>query len=251
MPISKNKIKELNSLKIKKYRDEKRQFICEGEKIFEALYNSNFKIIEVYALPQFIEKWQEKYSKMKFETVDETELKKISNLTNPQPVIAIVEIQETSLEKIDFNEKLSLVLDNVNDPGNLGTIIRIADWFGIENIVCSENTVELYNPKVVQATMGSIFSVMVHYTDLAEFFRKYSGLSIYGTFMNGDNIYTSELTKNGFIVLGNEANGISPEIEKFVTKKLAIPSYNEQKTAESLNVAISAAVVCAEFYRKF
>ena len=151
------------------------------------------------------------------------------------------------------HDNLILVLDQIQDPGNLGTIIRLASWFGIEYIVCSPDTVDCYNPKVVQATMGAIAHVKVLYTDLSLFLNEsiLKGRTIYGTFLDGDNIYGSELKENGIIILGNEGNGISKEIEKIVTNRLFIPSYQSSaRNVESLNVSIAAAIVCSEFRRK-
>jgi len=250
MSLSKNKIKLINSLTRKKYRKKEQLFICEGEKIFKTLVDSNFKIVEAFAVPDFIDK-NKIIEKFNFSEITENELKKISELSTPQKVLALVEIPTNNLENIQFENKLSLVLDKIQDPGNLGTIIRIADWFGIENIICSSNTVDIFNPKVVQSTMGSIFSVNIFYTDLQDFLKKHDNSPIYGTFMDGKNIYNENLSSAGFIIMGNEANGISSEIEQFVTSKLSIPTFNKTKVAESLNVAVSAAIVCSEFARPF
>ncbi len=250
--LSKNKIKYINSLKVKKYRLIEKVFICEGEKIFESLVKSAFVIKEVFATAQFIQNHSQKYSDINFDEVSSAELSKISLLTTSQSVFAIAEIPDYKLDAKVIKDKLTIVLDDINDPGNLGTIIRIADWFGIENIICSENTVDVYNPKVVQASMGSVFNIKIIYTDLEEFIKDAENLSIpvYGTFMNGENIYTTSLSKKGLIVFGNEANGISGNIEKYLTKKISIPDFNPSKIAESLNVAVSAAIICSEFSRR-
>ena len=162
---------------------------------------------------------------------------------------------EQPFYKLDFeapSRSLCLTLDGVQDPGNLGTIIRIADWFGIEDLFCSQNTVDVYNPKTIQATMGALSRVKVHYTDLIPFIQTLHNVPVYGTFLDGDVIYQSELSPTGLIIMGNEGNGISPEIENIVTQRLYIPNYpKERKTSESLNVAVATSIICAEFRRRF
>ena len=157
--------------------------------------------------------------------------------------------EETDVSVISHS--LCLALDDVQDPGNLGTIVRLADWFGIEHIFCSPNTVDIYNPKTVQATMGGIARVRLHYTPLPEFIRSLKGIPVYGTFLDGENMYTQPLSAYGLIVMGNEGNGIEDEVERLINRKLYIPNYPaERETSESLNVAIATAVVCAEFRRQ-
>jgi TrmH family RNA methyltransferase len=165
----------------------------------------------------------------------------------------LAEIPSSVLNKDDLKNKLSLVLDSVQDPGNLGTIIRIADWFGIENIICSQDSVDVYNPKVVQSTMGAIFRVKTHYMPLEELFSMNEDLQlpVYGTLLDGDNIYSKDLSQSGLIIMGNESKGINPVYQSFITDKLFIPFYPEgQKRSESLNVGIATAIVCAEFRRQ-
>ncbi len=250
--ISKNKIKYINSLKLKKNRQKEKTFVCEGFKIFDLLVNSNFKIKEVFATADFIEQKTDKYANIKFQKINVKELSKISSLKTPQKILATVQIPEEK-KIIDIEKKLTLVLDKIQDPGNLGTIIRIADWFGIENIICSANSVDVYNSKVIQATMGSIFRVNIHYKNITDFLLniKNKNIPVYGTFINGQNIYSTNLSSAGIIIMGNESNGITPEIEKHITTKISIPSYNNTKIAESLNVAVATSVICAEFKRKF
>ena len=185
----------------------------------------------------------------------EDELSMITALTTPSPAFAIVSIPDTALEPGSFNRKLILALDDIRDPGNLGTIIRIADWFGISAVICSETTVDLYNPKVVQATMGSIARVPVHYTNLAGFLSGLpASLNIYGSFLEGENIYTMDLNNEGIIIIGNESKGISGSVAKFVTDKLHIPSFAAGKgpaaQAESLNASVATAILCSEFKRR-
>jgi TrmH family RNA methyltransferase len=152
---------------------------------------------------------------------------------------------------MDFDRKLSLVLDGIQDPGNMGTIVRVADWFGIEDIICSPDTADIYNPKTVQATMGAIARVKVHYTNLKDFLQKHNHLPIYGTFLEGKNIYCESLSENGFIVMGNEGNGIRPETEKAINRKLFIPSFPfEREASESLNVGVATGIICGEFRRR-
>jgi len=250
--LSKNTIKHLNALKQKKFRDEFQQFVAEGDKLVKELLFSHCKIIEIFALNE----WPGTHKipdSIAVTPVSPDELERISSLTTPNKVIALIEIpQQQSIDSSAF-EKLVLVLDDIKDPGNMGTIIRIADWFGISNIICSGNTVDVYNPKVIQASMGSVARVNINYTELTTFFESLAKeIPVYGTLLNGDNIYTQTLTKNGIIVIGNESNGISVEIQKFITNKLYIPSFAENPLdkAESLNAAIATAIVCAEFKRR-
>jgi len=248
--ISNNQIKLINSLSMKKFRKKERLFFCEGIKIFETLLNSEFNIHTVFGTNKFAEEFATEIEKLNFVQVSDKELRKISSLSTPQDVLAMVETPEKNISTINFSEELALILDKIQDPGNLGTIVRIADWFGIKNIVCSTDSVDIYNPKSIQATMGSVFSVNIFFTNLSEFFENVDEkIPIYGTFMNGENIYNKKLSKNGLIVLGNEANGISSDIEKHITEKISIPSFNENKSAESLNVSVATAIICSEFKR--
>ena len=179
------------------------------------------------------------------------EIDRVSLLKNPQQVLAVFRQSQYQLDFTSLSGKLSLVLDSIQDPGNLGTIIRIADWFGIENIICSIETADVYNPKTIQATMGALARVKVHYTDLSIFLGQNKILPVYGTFLTGKDIYTENLTPEGLIVMGNEGNGISETIESFISKRLYIPNYPAgQPTSESLNVAVATAIACAEFRRR-
>jgi TrmH family RNA methyltransferase len=175
-----------------------------------------------------------------------SDLEKISTLKTPQEVIGLVKIPIWPvLNYINLKQKFSLVLDGLQDPGNMGTIIRTADWFGIQDIICSEDTVDVYNPKVVQATMGSLSRVNVHYTDLAEMLPQ-AGLPIFGAMLNGENIYKTNFGKEGLLVMGNEGKGISPDIERLITSAVTIPRVGK---AESLNVAIATAILCSEIIK--
>ena len=184
---------------------------------------------------------------------DKESIQKASLLQSPQEALAIVRQPVSSKPEMNLNIDLCLALDFIQDPGNLGTILRIADWFGIDTVICSENTVDVFNPKVVQASMGAIFRIKTWYTDLKCFLleNSKSQIPVYGTFMDGHNIYTELLTRNGIIVLGNEGNGISDQIGKLVNRRIAIPTFSTNTNkAESLNVAIAASICCSEFRRR-
>ena len=247
--ISKNLIKLIKSLEQKKFRLREKLFVAEGPKVVGDLM--------VFKRPQRLiatRQWYEKHQIEEDVLVSEEELRKVSFLQHPQEVIALFPLPEIS--SFDYNSlrnDLVLALDDVQDPGNLGTIIRLADWFGIEQITCSLGTADAFSPKVVQATMGSIARVNLHYTDLPSFLENLGdGFPIYGTFLNGTNVYEQELSKSGVIIMGNEGKGISKEVERYVNKRLFIPSYPaERPTAESLNVAIATAITCAEFRRRY
>ena len=248
--LSKNKIKLINSLSHKKYRDESGLFIAEGTKLVLDLSEA-FHCEMLIATTD----WFSANKKIQASEIIETnavDLKRISNIKSPQGVFAVFKKPEYHFEMIDLESKLSLALDDVQDPGNLGTIIRIADWFGINNVFCSENSADAFNPKTVQATMGALARVRVHSVNLKELLSEFNPrIPVYGTFMNGENIYHKSLTKNGIIVMGNEGNGIKPEIENLVTERLLIPNFPVgQVTSESLNVGVATALVCAEFRRK-
>lgn len=241
--VSKNQIKLITSLQQKKIRFEKNLFIAEGVKVIEELLKSNFDLEHLYTTQSdFIE-----IDTSKKTVINATELRKISALTNANTCLAVFKIPKSK----KINEKgLLIVLDDIRDPGNLGTILRLCDWYGVEEIICSTTTVDIYNPKVVQATMGSIARVNINYTDLKSFLSK-TTLPIFGTFMNGKNIYNEKLPKEGIIIMGNEANGISKEIEELVNFRLTIPRYGKLQQTESLNVANATAIVLSEFRRTF
>jgi len=250
MTISKNNIKYIHSLELKKNRKSERVFLAEGPKIVSELLG-RFKCKTLIATEEWLHgQDSHKYADEVFTVTDE-ELAKTSLQKTPQQVLAVFYQPE---EFVDFTlpkHSLCLALDGVQDPGNLGTIIRIADWFGIEHIFCSMDTVDVYNPKAVQATMGALARVHMHYLSLAELISQLNGVPVYGTFLDGDDLYEMETTKNGLIIMGNEGNGISEEVKSLVNKKVLIPNYPKgRKTSESLNVAIATAIICAEFRRK-
>ena len=257
--LSKSQISLVASLHQKKIRKQEGLFIAEGEKIVEELLASSCTIKKIFATEAFFKKHQgrkKNKSVAEWIEVSEKELEKISLLTTPNKVLVLGVIPEYKLEVEDFRKSLSLVLDDISDPGNLGTIIRVADWFGIRNIVCSGETAECFNPKVVQASMGSLFRVKVHYTDLKNFLEQNSRsakINVYGMMLKGEPIYTAELTSSGFIVIGNESSGISDELKKYLTHALVIPPFSKdggKQIPDSLNAAVATAIVCAEFRRR-
>lgn len=249
MSLSKNKIKYIHSLELKKNRKEEKVFLAEGPKLVEDLLGV-FPCRLLVATNDWI-------SAHKHIQADEIivatpdELSRASLLKNPQQVLAIFEQPSYSMDSSVIHHSLCLALDDVQDPGNLGTIIRLADWFGIEHIFCSQGTADIYNPKTVQATMGGIARVKMHYTSLPSLIQSLGDLPIYGTFLDGKNIYDEPLTSHGLIVMGNEGKGIGNEVARLINKRLFIPNYPcDRETSESLNVAIATAITCAEFRRQ-
>ena len=240
--VSKNQIKLITGLHQKKQRFANQLFFAEGVKVIQELLQSNFELEHLYTTLNDFETVQSS----KRTLINEQELKKISALATPNSCLAVFKIPA---ENKIIDSGLIIALDDIRDPGNLGTILRLCDWFGIKQIICSKETVDIYNPKVVQATMGSIARVNVNYIDLKTFITQ-TELPVFGTFMDGDNIYQSELPQDGIIIMGNEANGISEEIEKTVTSRLTIPRFGELQKTESLNVATATAIILSEFKRK-
>ena len=259
--ISKNQIKFIRQLEQKKFRRREGLFVAEGTKVVGDLL-AHYQPHSLFATPDWLVS----------NSVPETVLSTVPELVEGQDGPIVTEVSPEELSRISFQQHpqqvlalfpipshpftfsplhLFLALDGIQDPGNLGTIIRIADWFGIQTIFCSEDTVDAWNPKVVQATMGSIARVNIIYTSLVELIDTLpDDYPVYGTLLDGDNIYTQPLTPHGLIVMGNEGNGISPEIRQKVNRRLLIPSYRNDDTAESLNVAIATAITCAEFRRR-
>lgn len=239
--ISKTQIKNIKQLHQKKYRDEAGFFIAEGPRVVNDLLNSKFKVKEVFAVKEF----KVQGSKFNVNEVSENELESISALSTPNQVLAVFQIVETKPNIEELKQELVLALDDIRDPGNLGTIIRIADWFGINHILCSESCVDVFNPKVIQATMGSIGRVNVYYVDLNTVLKEFN--TVYAALLDGKSIYSQKLSSKGVILIGNESKGISEKLMKRVTEKLTIPKFSEG--ADSLNAAIAAAVICSEFRR--
>ncbi|GAB1856301.1 RNA methyltransferase [Flavobacteriaceae bacterium MHTCC 0001] len=239
MLLSKNQIKSITRLGQKKFRLQEQCFFVEGKKVINELLSSSLQLHELYTTESFnIDAKNEIL-------ISENDLKKISCLKTPNTALAVFKIPEP--KPIDF-EGLIVALDDIRDPGNLGTIIRLCDWFGIKDLVCSKQTVDCYNPKVLQATMGSITRVNVSYMDLGLFFKN-AKLPIFGAFMDGDSVYNTTLPKKGILVMGNEANGISKVIEDRVQNRIAIPRFGDLKATESLNVATATAILLNEFRR--
>ena len=247
--ISKATIKRIHALEMRKYRKNERLFVAEGPKLVNELYMS-MKPVYVAALPEWIASNANLLNNTTYDTLTPDELQKASLLMHPQQVIALFQIPENELNPDLLKDELILMLDGVQDPGNLGTIARVADWFGIRHIICSPDTADIYNPKAVQATMGALARVKFYYTELTMVLSQYSG-PIYGTFLDGNNIYKEELSRHGIIVMGNEGKGISQRTREMINRRLLIPNYPEGTlTTESLNVAIATSIVCAEFRRR-
>ena len=250
--ISKNQIKYVHQLEQKKYRKQEGLYIAEGHKVVGDLLRAGFIPKHLYAT----EKWLYENRLLILTSpvspikVSEQDLRRLSLQQHPQQVLALFPLPSSAVPE-PVEGSLALALDGVQDPGNLGTIIRIADWFGISTIICSDDTVDAWNPKVVQATMGSIARVNIIYTNLPDFLDTLPpDYPVYGTLLDGDNIYTQTLTPHGLIVMGNEGNGISDDVRERITHSLLIPDFHDGETADSLNVAFATAITCSEFRRR-
>jgi TrmH family RNA methyltransferase len=240
--VSKNQIKWITSLHRKKNRLENQLFIAEGVKVIQELLQSNFVLEHLFTTDEVFNS----FDILPKTLVSEAEMNKITALSSASSCLAVFEIPKSK----PISEKgLIVALDDIRDPGNLGTIIRLCDWFGIEQIICSNETVDVFNPKVIQATMGSIARVNIEYLDIAKYISN-AKIPVFGTFMDGKNIYSEELSSSGIIVFGNEANGISSDVEKMVTNKIAIPRFGKLQKTESLNVATATAIILSEFSRR-
>ena len=247
--LSKNKIKYIRSLELKKNRKEEQVFIAEGHKLVEDLLG-HFSCKLLVATSAWLNQHRSVEAEEIIEVTQE-ELAKASFQKTPQGVLAVFEQPQYECDSKVLKDSLCLALDDVQDPGNLGTIIRLADWFGIEHIFCSQGTADVYNPKTIQATMGAVARVKVHYCDLVSLIRSLKDVPVYGTFLDGDNMYGKTLSANGLIVMGNEGKGVSPEVGNLINERLYIPNYPMGRiTSESLNVAIATAIVCSEFRRR-
>jgi TrmH family RNA methyltransferase len=243
MSISKNQLKLITSLSQKKYRQKHHLFIAEGIKVVNELLNSSFEVEILFCANDF----KTAIPEDKITRISEVELKKISTLKSPNKVLGIFKIPR---EKQVENSGLILALDAINDPGNLGTIIRLCDWFGISKLVCSNDTVDCYNQKVVQASMGSLTRISIEYTDLKNYLST-TNLPTFIADMNGNNVYKTVLPKEGVLIMGNEANGVSEKIKKQIQHTISIPRFGEAQEAESLNVATATAILLSEFKRSF
>ena len=243
MSISKNQVKVITSLSQKKYRQKHKLFIAEGVKVVNELLNSSFEIDSLFAVDDFIID----ISADKIIRISEKDLQKISNLKTSNKVLGLFKIPDAiPLQK----SGITIALDAINDPGNLGTIIRLCDWFGVSQLVCSKDTVDCYNQKVVQASMGSLTRVSIIYTDLETYLKK-NELPTFIADMDGENIYNSKLPKEAILIMGNEANGVSDEIKALIKNKIAIPRFGENQETESLNVATATAILLSEFKRGY
>lgn len=241
MALSKNQLKLITSLSQKKYRQKHKLFIAEGVKVVDELLNSSLKVNTIFTTGDY----KITDSALKIETISESELKKISQLKTPNKVLGLFEIPESNIIE---NDDLTVVLDAINDPGNLGTIIRLCDWFGIQNLICSTDTVDCYNSKVVQASMGSLTRVSIVYTDIEQYLNV-SPKTNYIADMDGEEVYKITLPKNINLIMGNEANGVSEKVRNLVNAKISIPRFGEIQATESLNVATATAILLSEFRR--
>lgn len=250
MMISKARIKWIKSLELRKFRQRHSAFVAEGPKLLGELLP--------YSTPLYVaatEAWLEENRHLvehvaEVDVISETELERVSLLRTPQSVLAVMPIVENKLEKECLRSGLTLALDGVQDPGNLGTIVRIANWFGIQRIICSEGTADVYNPKCIQACMGALAHVQVHYCHLPELLQSVD-VPLFGTFLDGTNIYEEPLSADGIIIMGNEGNGVSQEVAQLVDRRLFVPNYPiGSLTTESLNVGVATGIVCAEFRRR-
>ena len=237
--VSKSQIKLITSLQQKKYRNKLGLFIAEGPKVITELLSAGINLDSLFSTKENLNPTSNEY------LVSEKELQKISFLKTANTSVALFKIPAN---KPLLKDCSTVVLDAIRDPGNLGTIIRLCDWFGIKQLVCSEDTVDCYNPKVIQATMGSIARVQINYTAITDFINE-SILPVYGACMEGENIYQQKLPEKAILVMGNEANGISPEINSLLTNRITIPQFGKMQETESLNVATATAILLSEFMR--
>ncbi|CAM1357117.1 TrmH family RNA methyltransferase [Tenacibaculum halocynthiae] len=243
MSLSKNNIKLITSLQQKKYRQKHNLFVAEGIKVVNELLKSSLEVYQIFCVDESLE-----FEKnIEVILISEIELKKVSSLKSPNKVLALFKIPEEILTRKD---DFIVALDGINDPGNLGTIIRLCDWFGIKELVCSGNTVDCYNQKVVQSTMGSLTRVNIYYTKLSDYLQT-TDLPVFTADMDGENVYKKySLPQKAILVMGNEANGISSEVAAIVENKLTIPRFGETQQTESLNVATATAILLSEFKRR-
>lgn len=250
--LSKALIKRISSYKELKYRNQDKVFVVEGVKVVNELLNSCFEIETICALRQWLDDNSKSIINKTNNIIEVSgdELKKISSFSTPNQVLAVV--KTPSPKEVVFKDKLVIALDQINDPGNLGTIIRIAHWFGIEDIICSENTVDQFNPKTIQSTMGSLFRVNVSYHNLKSYLQNLpKDYPIYGAVVeNGENIYEKQVQKQGIIIIGSESHGISDEIIPLINNPITIPNFSINQRAESLNASIATGIIVSEFKRR-
>ncbi len=237
--LTKSSIKLIRSLKQKKYREKNKLFVVEGDKSIQEFLTNGYTPLFLFSTHKM------EWGNFECEEITDQQLKEISSLKNPSGALAVFEQKQTTIPS-KLNQ-FYYGLDAIRDPGNLGTLIRLADWYGIEHLFCSEDCVDVYNPKVVQASMGSLARVAVHYVNLPQFLSEFNQ-DIFGAFMDGEDIYKMKLEPKGILVLGNEGNGVSPEIENLCSKKISIPQFGKEHSTESLNVAIAGAIITSTFY---
>lgn len=250
--LSKHLTNVIQNLEKKKFREKYNLFKVEGEKLVQELLLSDMTIDTLLARPSWIERNIKNIRQYNTIEVNEIEMGRISNFKSLPEVIALAQIPVKEHSPEEIKNELNVVLNGVQDPGNIGTILRLSDWFGIRNIFCDHDCANIFNPKSVQASMGAIFRVNVFYLDLVEFIPRFvdQDFPCYGAFLEGENIYRTDLRTKGFIVMGNEGNGISPEIERFVTRKITIPSFAlSPYSTESLNVSVATGIILSEFKR--
>ena len=250
--LSKALIKQIRSLQIKKFRDSEQLFVVEGPKMLAELISSpKWKIDRVYSTDEFLV--EEICPSASFSIISERELEQISGLSTPHKVLATVHYEAEKGDRMNILSGFYILLDKIQDPGNLGTIIRIADWFGVDGLVCSSESVDFYNPKVIQASMGSVFRIPIQYVDLSSFLEenaKSAKMPVYAAMLEGENLYGSKLPKDGYLLMGNESKGVDRLLNNFITNKLHIPAGKSiGPKAESLNVAIATAIICSEWAR--
>jgi TrmH family RNA methyltransferase len=251
--ISKGKIKLIKSLAHRKYRLKELLFVVEGNKNVIEVVNSEYTVTNVWATETFLNENESILTRgIEITEASQEEIKKASLLKNPQQCLALCKIPESNIRGITFNDQLTLYLDGIQDPGNLGTIIRTCDWFGIEQIYCSADTADLYNPKVIQATMGSFCRCRVYYSlfDTIALAAHKNGISIYGAFLQGKNIYQTNFPDNVLLIVGNEGHGIRSMNEKYIQQKINIPEFRKSRGAESINVAVATGIICSEIKRQ-
>lgn len=239
--VSKSQIKLIKSLSQKKFRNKHELFVVEGVKGIQEFLNSDFELVSLYSRENIFQV-PDKYLTL----TDESSLKKVSFLKTPQVALALFKIPVQKRPEI---KGLTIALDGVRDPGNLGTIIRLCDWFGVENLICSRDTVDCYNPKVVQASMGSLTRVKINYSSLEDFIEENQEIPVFGTLLEGENIYSEAMPESAIVVLGNEANGITEDVKKLLTRQINIPQFGQIQETESLNVATATAIILSEFRR--
>jgi TrmH family RNA methyltransferase len=241
--ISKARTKFIKSLQIKKYRQLAQTFIVEGEKSVREVLASDYKTIELYVTPEFMDSHAASLPEIPVHVVNAHELSAVSSFKSNSSALALVEMKENSA--LDESHGLFLVLDKINDPGNLGTVIRIADWYGVKGIIASEDTTDLYNPKVISASKGSFTRVPVYYTSLTSYLSAYKG-AVFAAEMNGENVHETVFPEDVHILMGNESHGVSPDLKDLITKSITIPSFGN---AESLNVGMATAIICDNIRR--